>query len=391
VIYVLTAGTFLMGTSEFLVAGLLPQIARDYHVGIAQAGLSITVFAVGMIIGAPTIVLLTLRLSRRATLTLSLLIFAAGHVVVALSTSFALMLGARFVTALATSAFWGVASIVAAHAAGPRASSRALGIVLGGGMLANVAGVPLGSFFGQLAGWRLPFWLVAGAAIIAAIAVMRLVPGNPPEHQPPTIRTELPALRSGRLWLTLAICACVTGGVLSVYSYIAPLITDRAGLPESVVPVALVLFGVTAMIGTLIAGRLGDHHPYVTIVVASVVTLATVILLGVFSSLPIPMLVLFALLGLTGLTTNPILVSLAVHYGRSGPTLAGALTPSSFNLGTALGTGITAGALDSMGTLTPIVVGAVGAGLVAIGCVSLAIVARRAARESTGRAANEAH
>lgn len=376
-IYLLAAGTFLMGTSEFLVAGLLPQIARDYHVGVAAAGLSITTFAVGMIIGAPTIVLLTLRRSRRFMLTAALVVFALGHAAVALSSAFPLMLGARFLTALATSAFWGIASLVAADAAGPGLRARALSITIGGATLANVAGVPVGSLIGEHAGWRLPFWLLAAAALLIAIVIGRLVPGNPPDHQPPRLRTELGALRSARMWLALATCACVTGGTLSVYSYVAPLITGRAHLSESVVPLALVTFGIVAICGTLTAGRLGDHHPHMTTVIGASMTLTTMILLGIFSPIPVAMLALFAFLGLTGLALNPILVSLAQRYGSTGPTLASALTPSCFNLGTALGTGITAGALGALGPIAPILIGSSGAILVLTGTIALAAIATR--------------
>ena len=157
VVYVLAVGTFLMLTTEFVVAGLLPEIAGDLQVGVAQAGLLITVFAAGMIVGSPTMALLTRRMPRRVTLMIALVVFAAGHVVVALGDSFPLLLVTRFATAWATGAFWSVASVVATRAAGPAASSRALGLVGAGGMLANVVGVPLGAFAGQLSGWRGPF------------------------------------------------------------------------------------------------------------------------------------------------------------------------------------------------------------------------------------------
>ena len=158
VAYVLALGTFLMGTTEFVVAGLLPEIASDVHVTVARAGLLITVFAVGMIVDAPLTAMLTLRLPKRWTLLLALGIFAAGHVIVALASCFALIVAARFLTALATGAFWAVGNVVATRAAGPAASSRALGTVGAGAMLANVVGVPLAAFAGQLMGWRGPFW-----------------------------------------------------------------------------------------------------------------------------------------------------------------------------------------------------------------------------------------
>jgi MFS family permease len=146
VVFVLTAGTFLMQTTEFFIAGLLPELASDLRVSVPHAGLLITIFAVGMIIGSPTMIILTLRLQRRLTLMLSLLLFAAGHVLVAVSPSFEVIFAARFVTACATGAFWSVAVVVATRAAGPAAGSRALGVVMGGGSLATVVGVPLGAF-----------------------------------------------------------------------------------------------------------------------------------------------------------------------------------------------------------------------------------------------------
>ena len=344
VIGVLTAGTFLMGTSEFLVAGLLPDIARDFSVDVAQAGLTITVFAIGIIVGTPAMVLLTLRLSRRSALVLALLIFAMGHVVAALSSDFALLLAARFLTAVATGAFWAVASLVASDSARPGGASRAVAMIGSGGMLANVVGVPLGSVAGTLIGWRGPFWVLAAAAAIAAVAVWRFVPVEAGPRVVPSIRGEIAALRSGPLWVVLLTCALVSGGVLSVFSFISPLLTERTGLPESDVPLALLLFGVTALIGQLLGGRLGDVHPTTTVLVCAAGSLLAMASLGLLSTRPAPTFVLFALLGLTGLSANPILFGAAIRFAGAAPTLTSALVPSAFNIGTAVGTGITAAA-----------------------------------------------
>ncbi|MFF7649929.1 MFS transporter [Streptomyces sp. NPDC007983] len=192
VVYVLALATFLMGTTEFVVVGLLPEIAADVRVSAAQAGMMITVFAVGMVIGAPLMAMLTLRLPRRLTLILALAVFAVGHVIVALGSGFALLLAARFLTALATGAFWAVANVVAARAVGPAASSRALGVVGAGAMLANVVGVPLGAFAGQLMGWRGPFWALAALAVAAMALIARHVPHDSADHQAPSIRSEHP-------------------------------------------------------------------------------------------------------------------------------------------------------------------------------------------------------
>ncbi|RZB14588.1 MFS transporter [Streptomyces sp. F001] len=378
VIYVLALGTFLMGTTEFVVAGLLPEISGDVQVSVAQAGLLITVFAVGMIVGAPLMAMLTLRLPARLTLVLALGVFAAGHVVVALGSSFALLLAARFLTALATGAFWAVANVVATRVAGPAASSRALGVVGSGAMLANVIGVPLGAFAGQLTGWRGPFWALAvlGAAAMGLIA--RYVPHDGAGDRAVSIRSELSALRSGRLWLALAACATTNGGVLGTYSYIAPLLTDHAGLAAGLVPLVLVGFGAGALVGFLVGGRLGDVRPYATTITAAASTTVILLAICLLSGYAAPTIVLVALLGLFGLGANPVLISLAVRFAGRAPTLGSALTVSAFNLGTAVGSWIAGLALDSApGATGPAVVGTAVAALTLIPTTVIALTQRR--------------
>ena len=379
VVYVLAAGTFLMGTTEFIVAGLLLEIAGDLDVSVAQAGLMITVFAVGMIVGTPGMAIVTLRLPRRLTLALALGVFAVGHIVVATGSGFQVLLAARFLTALATGAFWAVAAVVASRAGGPAASSRAIGLVLGGGMLANVVGVPLGAFAGQLVGWRGPFWVLAVLAVAAAVVVLRVVRHDDPEQTRPSIRSEFASLRSGRLWLALISCTMIMGGVLSTHSYIAPLLTDRAGLPGSLVPLALVGFGIGALIGSFLGGRLGDTRPYATALWAAAATAAVLLAICLFSHQELPTVVLIALLGLTGMTVNPVLIALAVRFAGHAPTLASALSTSAFNLGTAAGSWIAGRALESsLRELGPPIVGTAIATLTLIPLAALARAQRPA-------------
>ncbi|MFJ8717271.1 MFS transporter [Streptomyces violaceus] len=384
VIHVLALGTFLMGTSEFVVAGLLPEMAGELRVTVAQAGLLITVFAVGMIVGAPLMAMLTLRLPRRLTLVLALGVFAVGHVIVALGSSFALLLAARFLTALATGAFWAVANVVAARIAGPAASSRALGVVGSGAMLANVVGVPLGAFAGQFAGWRGPFWALAVLAVASVGLIARHVPHDGPGQQVVSIRSELSALRSGRLWLALAACATTTGGVLSTYSYISPLLTDRAGIAAGLVPLVLVGFGAGALAGFLVGGRLGDIRPYATTIMAAASTTAVLLAVCLLSGFAVPTVVLVALLGLFGLGANPVLISLAVRFAGKAPTLGSALTVSAFNFGTAAGSWGAGLALGStLGATGPAVVGTVIAALTLIPTTGIALTQSRRSRSTT--------
>lgn len=391
VIYVLTLGTFLMGTTEFVVAGLLPEIAGNLQVSVGQAGLLITVFAVGMVVGAPLMAMLTLRLPRRWTLVLALAVFAVGHVIVALTSSFAVLLAARFLTAMATGAFWAVANVVAARAAGPAASSRALGVVGSGAMLANVVGVPAGAFAGQLMGWRGPFWALAALAAAATVLIARHVPHDGPDQQAVSIRSEISALRSGRLWLALTACATTTGGVLSTYSYISPLLTDRAHIAAGLVPLVLVGFGAGALVGFLMGGRLGDHRPYATTIVAAAVTTALLLAICLLSGSAVPTIVLIALLGLFGLGANPVLISLAVRFAGRAPTLGSALTVSAFNLGTAIGSWIAGLTLDSPLEATgPAAVGTIIAALTLIPTLAIARTQRRRPTASVIHGSGEA-
>jgi predicted MFS family arabinose efflux permease len=389
VVYVLALGTFLMLTSEFVVAGILPEIAADLQISLAQAGSLITVFALGMIVGAPLMTMLTMRLSKRLTLVLALVVFVAGHVVVALASDFAILMIARFVTALATGAFWAVSAVVATRAVGPSLGSRAVGIVGAGGSLATVLGVPLGAFLAHHVGWRGTFWALAIAAAVAVVFVARLVPQDAPAHAP-TFRSELAGLRSLRLWLVLAACATTCGGVLATYSFIAPILIQQAGVSTTLVPLVLTGFGIGSFIGTIIAGRLGDTRPHLVTIVTPAAT--TLILLGIalFSGSSWLTVVLVVLLGLFGLSANTVLIHLAVRFAGKAATLGSALSVASFNAGTAIGTAIAGAALATpLGLTGPAMVGAVIVALTLIPTITLAVVSRR--RPEKAAAASASH
>src|SRR3954467_13360510 len=213
VVPLLAMGAFLMCTTEFMIAGLLAQMAGDFGVRPSQVGLLITAFAVGMILGAPVMAIATLRLPKRRTLVLALALFAAGHVIAALSGSFALLLAARVLTAVVTGAFWSVASVVATRAAGPASSSRELGLMGSGVAFATVLGVPLGSLAGDHLGWRGTFWALAALAGVAAAVIGRFTPGEG-NRAAASVRAELRALRNGRLWLVLGATVLVMGGCM---------------------------------------------------------------------------------------------------------------------------------------------------------------------------------
>ncbi|MFE9725721.1 MFS transporter [Streptomyces sp. NPDC005794] len=377
VVWVLAAGTFLMGTTEFVIAGLLPEMAGDLGVSVSQAGLLITAFAVGMIVGGPAMALATLRLPQRRTLVLALAVFALGHVVAALSGSFTVVLVARVVTALATGAFWAVGFVIATGAAGPANSTKAVGVMMGGLTLANVIGVPIGSLAGQVTGWRGPFWALAVLAGLAAVFVGRFIPRTEQRAQV-SVRAEVRALRQGRPWLALAAAVLIMGGVLAAYTYITPLLTDRAGIPAGAVPLVLIAFGIGALGGTAIGGRLGDRRPMATTITAAAATALTLLLLIPLSTGPVMAVVLIFLMALAGFTVNPVVTSMAVRSAGDAPTLTSALTTSAYNTGIAAGSAIAGMALDSSPGLTgPALVGAVFAALTLLPLTALALSGTR--------------
>ncbi|MCU1530311.1 MAG: transporter [Frondihabitans sp.] len=370
----LAVGTFLMCTSEFIVAGLLNQISTGLDVSVAEVGLLITAFAIGMVVGAPVMAVATLRLPRRSTLVIALLVFALGHVIAAVSASFAIVLCARVLTAVATGAFWSVASVVATSAAGPARSSRALGVMMSGVGLATVAGVPLGSLSGQLVGWRGSFWALAVLAAIAAVVIGRFAPADA-DRQPQSARTEIRALAQGPTWLLVAATVLVTGAYMGAFSYISPLLTDRTGLPEWAVPILLVCFGVGALIGTNVAGRLADARPLLTFLAAAVGIAVVLALLIALSPFVVSTIVLVVLLGIVGMAVPPVATGLAVRFAPSAPTLAAALAVAAFNAGTAIASWLESDAIDGpLGVTAPEVIGIA---MAVLGLIPLSILALR--------------
>lgn len=378
VVYVLAAGTFLMLTSEFVVAGILLEMSSDLELPVARIGSLITVFAVGMIIGAPVMTAVTFRLSKRLTLILALAVFAAGHIIVAVASDFTVLLVARFVTALATGAFWAVSAAVAARVAGRGLEARAVGLVTAGGALATVLGVPIGAFVAQSVGWRGTFWILAGAAVAATVLVALVLRSEPTSAVGPRLRDELAGLRSGRLWLTLAACAATAGGVLAAYSFIAPIMTELWAVPTTLVPLILIAYGVGSFIGTLVGARLGDSRPSAVTVVSPAVTALILGAMSLIVGASWLMTGLVVALGLFGQSANGVLIHLAVRYAGGTGTFGSALAVSAFNVGTAIGTAIAGLTLSTaLETRGPVIVGAVGVAFAVIPMTVLTLVNRR--------------
>ncbi|WP_037319753.1 Cmx/CmrA family chloramphenicol efflux MFS transporter [Amycolatopsis orientalis] len=334
---VLGLSVFALGTSEFMITGLLPGMAADLGVGIPEAGLLISAFAIGMVVGAPLLAIATLRVPRRATLMGLLVIFGLSHVVGALGTGYALLFATRVVSAVACAGFWAVAAATAVALVPVERRGRALAILVGGLTVANIAGVPAGTFLGQHAGWRAAFWAVTALTVIALIGVFALVPETQKGEEKPDVAAELRLYRGGRFWLALGVIALAQAMIFATFSYLAPLLTEISGLPESWVPGVLSLFGLGALLGITVGGRLADARPFATLYGGLALALLALVLLAV--SGPETPLAIFAvfLFGVAGFGVNPALNVRAFAVAGTAPTLVGASTTAAFNVGNTVG------------------------------------------------------
>ncbi|MFG3588084.1 Cmx/CmrA family chloramphenicol efflux MFS transporter [Streptomyces sp. NPDC047990] len=336
-VHVLALSVFALGTSEFMLSGLLPPIADDLGVSIPRAGLLISAFAVGMVVGAPLLAVATLRLPRRTTLVALIAVFGLGQVAGALAPTYPVLFASRVVSALACAGFWAVGAAVAIAMVPQTSRARALSVMIGGLSLANVLGVPAGAFLGEHLGWRSAFWSVGVASAIALAGVVTLIPGIPAPAERPRLRRELVIYRDPQVWLAIAVVMLSAGGVFCAFSYLSPLLTEVAGLDAGWVPGVLALFGAGAFLGTTIGGRVADAHLFgvlLTGVAASAAVLVGIALLGRYATAAV---VLSFLLGVSCFGTAPALNARLFNLAGAAPTLAGATVTAAFNLGNAGG------------------------------------------------------
>ncbi len=343
-VFVLGLSVFALGTSEFMITGLLPGMAADLGVSIPDTGLLISAFAVGMVVGAPLLAIGTLRLPRRRTLLAMLAVFVVAHVVGALAEGYALLFATRVVAALACAGFWAVAAAttIALVPAGRR--GRAMAVLVGGLTVANIAGVPAGTFLGQHAGWRTAFWAVAVVTLLAAAGVAALVPDT--TGGTGGVRGELRMYRRGRVWLALGVVALCQAMVFAAFSYFAPLLTETDGLPEEWVPGVLALFGVGALLGITVGGRLADRRPFATLYGSIGLALAALSVLASTTDTVVAVAAVLAF-GVAGFGANPALNVRAYQVSGDAPTLTGASTTAAFNVGNTVGPWLGGVAIDA--------------------------------------------
>ncbi|MCP2169582.1 MFS transporter [Goodfellowiella coeruleoviolacea] len=347
----LSLGAFAVGTTEVVITGLLPEVAADLSVSLPTAGLLVSGYALGMVVGAPGLAVLGARVPRKRMLLALTVLFIAASLVSAVAPGYGVLLAGRVLSALAGGAYVGIAAAVAADLVAPERKATAIATVFMGLSLANVLGVPGGTALGQALGWRATFWAVAvvGAVLLVALAV--LVP-RVPAAEAGGPRRELAAFRQGRVWLALAATAFGWAPFLTVLTYIAPLLTEVTGFAAATVPVVLALVGVGMVIGTPLAGRLADRalRPTLHGALAALAVISALLLAAVHSQ---PAAIVgFFLFGLIGAAVIPPLQTRVLTTARHGGSLVSAANVSAFNIGNAGGPLLAATALSLGGGYT---------------------------------------
>lgn len=332
----LTIGAFGIGTTEFVMMGLLPNIADTFDISIPAAGHLISIYALGVVIGAPLLTVLSVRLSRKRMLLAMMNLFTVANLASAFAPSDESLLVFRFLAGLPHGAFFGSGAVVAVSLAPVGKRTSATSVMFAGLTTANIVGVPLGTLLGQQVSWRLTFALVAFIGLSTIVALAKLIPADS-GHGGSSLRAELGSFRRPQVWLTLGIVTCGMGGLFACFSYITPMMTDVAGYSPGTVTLLLALFGVGMTIGNFLGGRLADRAQMPTLYAA---LLGVAAMLGLFVATAhgkVLAAVTIFLIGVTGFAIGPIVQTRVMEKAAGAPTLAAAAIQSAFNIANSIG------------------------------------------------------
>jgi len=334
----LTAGAFGIGTTEFVIMGLLMQVSMDLEVSITAAGLLISGYALGVAVGAPLLTIATRKLPRKTVLLALMAIFTLGNLACALAPNYELLMAARVVTSLAHGTFFGVGSVVATSLVAPERRASAIAIMFTGLTAATLLGVPAGAWLGLQYGWRATFWAVTLIGVLAFAVLALFVPRARTEAKAAPLRDELAVLARPQVLLGLAMTVLGFAGVFVVFTYIQPLLTQVTGLPESAVSPILLVFGGGLAVGNVLGGRLADKST-MPAVLGTLVALAAVLGAMQFTiGTPFTAVVFVGLLGIASFATvAPMQLRVLEKASGAGQNLASSLNIAAFNLGNALG------------------------------------------------------
>ena len=332
----LAVASFGIGTTEFAIMGLLPDVATSLRVTIPQAGLLVTGYALAVTLGSPILAIATARLPRRAALTGLMGTFILGNILCALAPTYATLMAARAVTALAHGAFFGIGSVVATQVVPRNQRAQAIALMFTGLTLANVLGVPAGTLLGQALGWRATFWAVSIIGVLAAAAVLAWVPALAADPDTNLLR-EFRALKRTQVLLAMLISTLSSVSLFSVFTYITPLLETHAGISAHGVSIALLLFGVGLTLGNLLGGRLADWRLMPAVMVLFAALVPVLLLFREASSAPIPAVAVMMVWGALAFALVSPLQMRVVEEATEAPNLASTLNQGAFNLGNATG------------------------------------------------------
>jgi len=366
-------GAFGIGMTEFIVAGLLPDISSDLHVSLSAAGLLVSGYAAGVAVGAPLLTALTGRLDRKHLLLGLMVIFIVGNLVGAIAPSYGVLMTARVIAAFAHGTFFAVGSIVATQVVPPGKGAAAIATMFTGLTFANVIGVPAGTVIGHQLGWRATFWVISALGVLGAALIAVLVPSRKVQD-PPSVRQEVGVLRRPQVLLALAMTLFGYGGIFVAFTYIAPILEQVTGFSQSMVTVLLVLFGLGLFVGNTLGGKLADRHVMRALKGILTALAAVLAALSVTAHDQVAAAVTVFLLGAAGFGTVPGLQLRVMDKAEGAPNVASALNIGAFNLGIAGGAFLGGMVVDS-----PLGLGAtpwVGALVTLVGLALAAVSAR---------------
>ncbi|MFJ5262359.1 MFS transporter [Streptomyces sp. NPDC088387] len=331
----LAIGAFGIGTTEFVIMGVLPQVADEFGVSIPTAGWLVSGYALGVVVGAPLLTVLGTKVSRKKMLMFLMGLFVVGNALSAVAPTFGLMLAGRIVASLAHGAFFGIGSVVAADLVAPEKKASAISLMFMGLTVANIVGVPGGTSIGHAAGWRVTFALVSALGVIGLLGLAKLVPetGRP---RTPDVRSEFAAFRNVQVWLAMAMTVLGYGGVFAAITYITPMMTDVAGYTEGAVTWLLVLFGVGMFAGNLVGGRFADRALMPMLFTSLGALSLTLLAFTATAHNKVLAAITLTLIGALGFATVPPLQKWVLDQASAAPTLASAANIGAFNLGNAL-------------------------------------------------------
>ncbi|MBO9196426.1 MFS transporter [Rhizobium sp. 16-449-1b] len=333
---VLALSAFAIGTTEFVIMGLLPEVATDLAVTIPQAGWLVTGYALAVAVGAPVMAVSTAHLKRRTALIALMAFFIAGNLLCALAPSYWVLMIARVVTALCHGAFFGIGSVVAASLVAPDRRARAVALMFTGLTLANVLGVPLGTAIGQAFGWRSTFAVVTILGVITIAGLIAVLPKDRQEEQGNIFR-EIAALKNGHLWLALSTTVFFSASMFALFTYIAPLLRDVTGLSPQGVTWTLFLIGLGLTVGNLLGGKLADWKLGPTLAGVFAMIAVTSVAFGFTSPYFIAAEITLFVWAVATFAAVPALQVGVVHFGKDAPNLVSTINIGAFNTGNALG------------------------------------------------------